>query len=140
MEFLSLHPEYIHPNAAINWLTDAESRPDHTFGAKGYSTCHFWSNFEIGDMEFWRSSVYQEYFDYLDRKGGFYYERWGDAPVHSIALGLFEDSSKIHWFKDIDTSTFLTLTVQTLPSVADVPLACFLTALACHQKTVCTTG
>lgn len=101
MEFLSLHPEYIHPNAAINWLTDAESRPDHTFGAKGYSTCHFWSNFEIGDMEFWRSSVYQEYFDYLDRKGGFYYERWGDAPVHSIALGLFEDSSKIHWFKDI---------------------------------------
>ena len=48
-------------------------------------------------MEFWRSPAYEEYFEHLDRAGGFFYERWGDAPVHSIALGLFEDASKIHW-------------------------------------------
>lgn len=101
VEFVSQHPEYVHPNAAISWLTDSTSRPEHTLNANGYSTCHFWSNFEIADMDFWRSKPYSEYFDYLDRKGGFYYERWGDAPVHSIALALFEDSSKIHWFKDI---------------------------------------
>lgn len=69
--------------------------------ANGYSTCHFWSNFEIADMSFWRSQAYEDYFNHLDRAGGFFYERWGDAPVHSIALGLFEDSSKIHWFRDI---------------------------------------
>lgn len=57
----------------------------------------FRSNFEIADMSFWRSKKYEDYFNHLDRAGGFFYERWGDAPVHSIALGLFEDKSKIHW-------------------------------------------
>lgn len=99
LEFLASHQDYIHPNSAMGWLTQ-DSRPHHNSIA-GYSTCHFWSNFEIGDMEFWRSKVYQDYFNYLDRAGGFFYERWGDAPVHSIALGLFVDKEKIHWFKDI---------------------------------------
>lgn len=48
-------------------------------------------------MSFFRGKAYSQYFDHLDRAGGFFYERWGDAPVHSIALGLFEDKSKIHW-------------------------------------------
>ena len=96
MKFLADHKGYVHDNSAIKWLQD-ESRPDHWEKAHGYSTCHFWSNFEIADMSFWRSKVYEDYFNHLDRAGGFFYERWGDAPVHSIALGLFEDSSKIHW-------------------------------------------
>jgi hypothetical protein len=33
-----------------------------------------WSNFEIADMDFWRSEAYQEFFDHLESKGGFYYE------------------------------------------------------------------
>lgn len=81
LEFISEHPEYIDPNSAIGWLTDYESRPGHNRIAEGYSTCHFWSNFEIGDMDFWRSKPYQDYFNHLDRAGGFFYERWGDAPV-----------------------------------------------------------
>lgn len=39
-----------------------------------------WSNFEIADMDFWRGEAYSKFFDYLDEKGGFYYEvrtnRW----------------------------------------------------------------
>lgn len=35
-------------------------------------------------MRFWRSKAYSDFFDFLDSKGGFFYERWGDAPVHSI--------------------------------------------------------
>lgn len=101
LEFVAEHPEYVNPNSAIGWLTDAKRRPEHNLRANGYSTCHFWSNFEIGNMDFWRSPAYEAYFNHLDRDGGFFYERWGDAPVHSIALGLFEDSNKIHWFKDI---------------------------------------
>ncbi|MCJ1364020.1 hypothetical protein MMC16_003129 [Acarospora aff. strigata] len=101
MKFLAAHPEYIHGNNAMNWLKDSARRPEHNEKANGYSTCHFWSNFEIADMEFWRSQAYEDYFNHLDRAGGFFYERWGDAPVHSIALGLFEDASKIHWFRDI---------------------------------------
>jgi alpha 1,2-mannosyltransferase len=42
---------------------------------KTYNTCHFWSNFEIGDLSLWRSKEYLSLFDYLDKSGGFYYER-----------------------------------------------------------------
>ncbi|KAK7955069.1 glycolipid 2-alpha-mannosyltransferase [Apiospora saccharicola] len=100
-KFIAQHPGYLHPNNAQQWLTDKTRRPGHWEQANGYSTCHFWTNFEIADMSFWRSKVYEDYFNHLDRAGGFFYERWGDAPVHSIALGLFEDKSKIHWFRDI---------------------------------------
>jgi mannosyltransferase len=101
LEYLALHTNSIHPNSAIEWLTDSSRRPGHNRGANGYSTCHFWSNFEVGNLNFWRSQRYQSFFDHLDQRGGFFYERWGDAPVHSIALGLFEDINRIHWFHDI---------------------------------------
>lgn len=97
-KFLADHPEYMHENNALNWVVDKSRRPDHYDKANGYSTCHFWSNFEIGDMDFWRSQAYEDYFNHLDRAGGFFYERWGDAPVHSIALGLLEDKNRIHWY------------------------------------------
>ncbi|KXT13371.1 hypothetical protein AC579_2948 [Pseudocercospora musae] len=101
IKFLAGNNQYLSKNNAMGWLTDKERRPEWNVRANGYSTCHFWSNFEIADMNFWRSEAYEKYFEHLDRAGGFFYERWGDAPVHSIALGLFEDTSKIHWFKDI---------------------------------------
>ncbi len=96
-QFLASHPGVVHAHSALSWLTDGQRRPENHRTANGYSTCHFWSNFEIGDMDFWRRAPYSDYFDHLDRNGGFFYERWGDAPVHSIGLGLFEDASKIHW-------------------------------------------
>jgi Mannosyltransferase len=33
-----------------------------------------WSNFEIADMDFWRSPAYTAFFEHLDSTGGFYYE------------------------------------------------------------------
>lgn len=36
--------------------------------------CSVWSNFEIASMDFWRGEAYSQYFEYLDSKGGFYYE------------------------------------------------------------------
>ncbi|MCQ4711893.1 hypothetical protein NE459_25310, partial [[Clostridium] innocuum] len=66
-----------------------------------YNLCHFWSNFEIAALDLWRSPAYSAYFDYLDHEGGFFYERWGDAPVHSIAAALFLPKDKIHYFSDI---------------------------------------
>lgn len=33
-----------------------------------------WSNFEIGDLDFWRGEAYSKFFDFLDEQGGFYYE------------------------------------------------------------------
>jgi alpha 1,2-mannosyltransferase len=59
------------------------------------------SNFEIGDLRWFRSKEYNDYFDYLDKAGGFFYERWGDAPVHSIAVGLLLNQDELHYFGDI---------------------------------------
>ncbi|KJX98061.1 alpha-1,2 mannosyltransferase like protein [Zymoseptoria brevis] len=101
LKYMSSNPEYIAENNAMGWLTDVDHRPEWNRLANGYSTCHFWSNFEIADLNFWRSPAYEAYFEHLDRAGGFFYERWGDAPVHSIGVGLLEDRNKIHWFKDI---------------------------------------
>jgi len=48
-----------------------------------------------------RSKAYIDYFDSLDQDGGFFYERWGDAPVHSIAAALMLKKDEIHFFNDI---------------------------------------
>ena len=38
-----------------------------------WNMCHFWSNFEIAYMDFFRGDAYRAIFEYLDRDGGFYY-------------------------------------------------------------------
>ncbi|KAI4949107.1 hypothetical protein J4E91_005571 [Alternaria rosae] len=63
-----------------------------------WNMCHFWSNFEIADMDFFRGDAYRAVFDYLDRDGGFYYERWGDAPVHSLAAAMLLQPQELHHF------------------------------------------
>lgn len=69
-----------------------------------YNLCHFWSNFEIGDLNFFRSDEYRRFFDFLDSKGGFYYERWGDAPVHSIGVSLLLNRDEIIHFDELGYS------------------------------------
>ncbi|QPG77395.1 hypothetical protein FOA43_004808 [Brettanomyces nanus] len=66
-----------------------------------YNLCHFWTNFEIANLTLWRSGLYEEYVDYLDHAGGFFYERWGDAPVHSIAASLMLSRNQVHNFDKI---------------------------------------
>ncbi|KAK7044491.1 glycosyltransferase family 15 protein [Favolaschia claudopus] len=92
-EFIAAYPQYVAEDNAMAYLSDD--------GGETYNLCHFWSNFEIADMDFWRGEAYQTFFDFLERKGGFYYERWGDAPVHSIAVALFLPKSQLHFFTDI---------------------------------------
>lgn len=66
-----------------------------------YNGCHFWSNFEIASFEFLRSKEYNKYVDALENAGGFYYERWGDAPVHSLAAAMLLDKKETHFFDKI---------------------------------------
>eukprot|EP01064_Diplonema_japonicum_P038277 TRINITY_DN9200_c1_g1_i1.p1 TRINITY_DN9200_c1_g1~~TRINITY_DN9200_c1_g1_i1.p1 ORF type:complete len:548 (+),score=42.16 TRINITY_DN9200_c1_g1_i1:60-1646(+) len=66
-----------------------------------YTGCHFWTNFEIGSFKFFRNPKYSEYFDFLDRSGGFFYERWGDAPVHFLATMLFLRPDQIEYLEGI---------------------------------------
>jgi alpha 1,2-mannosyltransferase len=57
-----------------------------------------WSNFEVGSLDFWRARAYADFFAALDASGGFYYERWSDAPVHTLALALLLPKDQLHFF------------------------------------------
>ncbi|KAI9653426.1 MAG: alpha-1,2-mannosyltransferase (Kre5) [Trizodia sp. TS-e1964] len=78
-------------------------KPAHSKDAQGntYNMCHFWSNFEIASLDWLRDKQYAALFEELDRAGGFFYERWGDAPVHSLAAGALLPPSAVHYFEDI---------------------------------------
>lgn len=92
-EFIESNPQYLAKNNMMDFISDN--------GGDTYNLCHFWSNFEIGDLNFWRGEAYRAYFDHLDKSGGFFYERWGDAPVHSIAAALFLPRDQVHYFEDM---------------------------------------
>jgi alpha 1,2-mannosyltransferase len=89
--------------AQYSWLLAKSNALDFISYDSGesYNMCHFWSNFEIGDLNFFRGEAYQTFFDHLDRSGGFFYERWGDAPVHSIAASLLLNATEVHFFDQI---------------------------------------
>ncbi|KAJ2931372.1 hypothetical protein H1R20_g5751, partial [Candolleomyces eurysporus] len=92
-EFTTKHPELVTEGNAMSFISDD--------GGSTYNRCHFWSNFEIADMDLWRGEAYMKFFNFLDENGGFYYERWGDAPVHSLGAALFAKKEQIHFFNDI---------------------------------------
>ncbi|TWU76138.1 alpha-1,2-mannosyltransferase (Kre5) [Metarhizium rileyi] len=74
--------------------------PESMEGEK-YNMCHFWSNFEIAKLSWFRSKEYNDFFEMMDRSGGFWMERWGDAPIHSLAAGALLGVKDIHYFRDI---------------------------------------
>ncbi|KAK6203162.1 nucleotide-diphospho-sugar transferase [Scheffersomyces amazonensis] len=104
-QFMEENPELIHANNSLDFITSNDTSLNHwqplVPSSSKYNLCHFWSNFEIGNLNFFRSEAYGKYFDFLDKSGGFYYERWGDAPVHSIGLNILADKNSIHHFEDI---------------------------------------
>lgn len=92
-DFMTENAGLIPQNNTVNFVTN--DRGD------SYNFCQYWSNFEIADLDFWREERYLRFFDFLDRRGGFYYERWCDGPIRSIALSLFARKEQLHFFNDI---------------------------------------
>lgn len=66
-----------------------------------YNLCHFWTNFEIGNLNVFRSEEYNALFKELDAYNGFYYERWGDAPIRTLILSLILEHPRIQRLKNI---------------------------------------
>ena len=61
----------------------------------------YYNNFEISRLSLWLSGDYQRFINYIDRLGGIYYHRWGDAPIKSIAVAMFVPRRRTHHFNDI---------------------------------------
>lgn len=58
-----------------------------------WNRCHYWDNFEIADLDFFRSSAYQKYYQFLDSKGGFYFERVSRNALSHSLLGSIANST-----------------------------------------------
>ncbi|MCJ1282619.1 hypothetical protein MMC26_001944 [Xylographa opegraphella] len=54
-----------------------------------WNFCHYWSNFEIADMDWFRSHEYRDFFQALDETGGFHYERV--RHDRALSLGKYTD-------------------------------------------------
>ncbi|KAH6848154.1 glycosyltransferase family 15 protein [Chaetomium sp. MPI-CAGE-AT-0009] len=94
-------PWYLQPYP-VRKLAGLLLRAPHTTAAGDrWSLCHYWSNFEIASLDFFRGDAYQSLFRHLDARGGFYHERWGDAPVHSLAAHLLLAPGELHHFSDL---------------------------------------
>lgn len=94
--FMEQHAQQLPQENLMEYVT--------TNSGQDYNLCHFWSNFEIGSFKFLRSKEYQAYFNYLDQAKGFFMERWGDAPVHSLGVAMLLNKSQVHHFQDIGYS------------------------------------
>lgn len=105
-EFIRGNPQFLAADNSLGFLVNdgTSSAPGDTEINGDYNLCHFWSNFEIASLNFFRSEAYSKYFAFLDSTGGFFYERWGDAPVHSLGVGLFAPKDQVHHFADIGYS------------------------------------
>jgi mannosyltransferase len=67
-----LPEEVLRSDPGRNTLPDID--PDAMEGEK-YNMCHYWSNFEIARLSFFRSKEYEDFFEMMDRSGGFWMER-----------------------------------------------------------------
>lgn len=78
-----LPEEIMRNDPKSNSLPDID--PEGMEGEK-YNMCHFWSNFEIARLSWFRSKEYQDFFEMMDRSGGFWMERV--SHLSSVRNGL----------------------------------------------------
>ncbi|CEP61365.1 glycosyltransferase family 15 protein LALA0_S03e01222g [Lachancea lanzarotensis] len=90
---------------ALKLLIERASRKapifEDKFDDEEFNLCHFWSNFEIARVDLFSTGLYADYFAYLEESGGFWAERWGDAPVHTLGLAMMLNVDDVHYFRDI---------------------------------------
>jgi mannosyltransferase len=66
------------PEEILNTEPGTGSLPDidpESMEGESYNMCHFWSNFEIARLDWFRSKEYNDFFNVMDRSGGFWMER-----------------------------------------------------------------
>jgi len=66
-----------------------------------WDTSSYFTCFEITKIDFWRSKEVMNYFNYIDKSGGIYKYRWGDAPLHFLMVSMFMPEKQVHKFTDI---------------------------------------
>ena len=59
-----------------------------------------YNNFFVSNVSFWRRPDVRAFISHIDASKTIYYNRWGDALWHSVALMLFMPRERVHMFDD----------------------------------------
>jgi hypothetical protein len=59
------------------------------------------NNFEISHVSVWQNPVWKAFMAEIDKAGGIYMLRWGDAPIHTIGVSMILKVEQVHSFSDI---------------------------------------
>lgn len=70
------------------------------FTTKGIGL-HFWNNFEVVDLAHMARPVARSFADMIDRSGGLYLYRWGDAVLRTLSVGAFSEHSEVVYLKSV---------------------------------------
>jgi len=93
-----LRATHISPTGPLRFLLDEESYT--------WSTCSFYTSFEISKFDVWRSEEYQKWWDWVEKRGGIFYERWSSAAIQSVGLGLSTvKKAEVAFLKGVGFST-----------------------------------
>ncbi|KAF9066878.1 nucleotide-diphospho-sugar transferase [Rhodocollybia butyracea] len=70
-------------------------------GSEEWTKMCMYNNFEISHRSLWESEIYTSFFQHLDQQGGFFYERWGDSPIHSFGVAMALRKDQVMQFHDL---------------------------------------
>ncbi|KAF8518759.1 nucleotide-diphospho-sugar transferase [Gautieria morchelliformis] len=100
--FMATHAHLLPPDAnhGFSWRDIGKALRGEA-GGEDWTMRTFYNNWEISHRTLWSSELYMSFFEYLDRAGGFFYERWGDAPVHSLGVSMSLRADQVMQFEDM---------------------------------------
>lgn len=61
----------------------------------------YYSNFEIFDMDWFKSESYQNFYKYIDSTGGIFINRWGDHVIRYLGINALKEQNNVLFFDDI---------------------------------------
>ena len=70
-------------------------------GTSDYNRCQYVSNFQIVNINFFKSKPFIELFKRLDKEGGFYYHGWSASSVTTLAINLLLKRDQIYFFDNV---------------------------------------
>ena len=118
-----LPDEILQTEAGDNNLKDID--PEAMEG-ESYNMCHFWSNFEIARLDWFRSKEYEDFFTMMDRSGGFWNERVSYLSNSKERFGLTDLCSGVMLLFTLSPPVLfsrLAISTTSVTSVTATPLS-----------------
>ena len=85
----------------INATAMADKDSEESFFGRLSESYTFYNNFEISHVSLWTSPIWRAYMAFIDKSGGIYTQRWGDAPLHTLGVSMLIGLDKLHRFADV---------------------------------------